>query len=192
MPAWITSLLRALTPVAMRPSRSRTSVSWPRSAHSRASARPTTPAPTMTVSMRSMRSLEEPAKCSRPRWLRQCGYNARSLPQGERAVAVVNYRIERGIAVVTLDNPPVNALSLAVREGLAAALAAAAQDPAVAAILITGSARAFSAGADLREIETGESLKAPLATDLQHLMEASAKPVVAAIEGLAPSSGCPR
>jgi 3-hydroxyacyl-CoA dehydrogenase len=104
-------------------------------------------------------------------------------------VAVVNYRIERGIAIVTLENPPVNALSLAVRRGLAAALTSAAQDPAVVATIIGGSTRAFSAGADINEIESGESLAPPLALELQGLMEAAAKPVIAAIEGTALGGG---
>jgi len=104
-------------------------------------------------------------------------------------VAVVNYRIERGIAIVTLENPPVNALSLAVRAGLAAALSRAAEDPGVAAIVLTGSTRAFCAGADITEIESGESLTPPLALQLQGLMEASLKPLVAAIEGSALGGG---
>jgi 3-hydroxyacyl-CoA dehydrogenase len=104
-------------------------------------------------------------------------------------VALVNYRIERGIAIVTLENPPVNALSLAVRRGIAAALGRAAEDPAVQAIVLTGSTRAFSAGADINEIESGEALEPPLALELQGLMEASSKPVVAAIEGTALGGG---
>ncbi len=104
-------------------------------------------------------------------------------------MAVVNYRIERGIAIVTLENPPVNALSLEVRRGLAAALAQAAQDPAVVGIVIAGSTRAFSAGADIREIVSGEALTPPLALELQGLMEASRTPVVAALEGLALGGG---
>ena len=104
-------------------------------------------------------------------------------------MAVVNYRIERGIAIVTLENPPVNALSLAVRAGLAAALSRAAEDPGVAAIVLTGSTRAFCAGADITEIESGESLTPPLALQLQGLMEASLKPLVAAIEGSALGGG---
>ena len=104
-------------------------------------------------------------------------------------MAVVNYRIERGIAIVTLENPPVNALSLAVRAGLAAALSRAAEDPGVAALVLTGSTRAFSAGADITEIESGESLAPPLALELQGLMEASLKPMVAAIEGSALGGG---
>jgi 3-hydroxyacyl-CoA dehydrogenase len=104
-------------------------------------------------------------------------------------VALVNYRIERGIAIVTLENPPVNALSLEVRRGIAAALGRAAEDPAVLAIVISGSTRAFSAGADINEIESGEALEPPLALELQGLMEASVKPVVAAIEGTALGGG---
>ena len=104
-------------------------------------------------------------------------------------MALVNYRIERGIAIVTLENPPVSALSLAVRRGIAAALGRAAEDPAVQAIVLTGSTRAFSAGADINEIESGEALEPPLALELQGLMEASSKPVVAAIEGTALGGG---
>ena len=104
-------------------------------------------------------------------------------------MALVNYRIERGIAIVTLENPPVNALSLEVRRGIAAALGRAAEDPAVLAIVISGSTRAFSAGADINEIESGEALEPPLALELQGLMEASVKPVVAAIEGTALGGG---
>ena len=104
-------------------------------------------------------------------------------------MALVNYRIERGIAIVTLENPPVNALSLEVRRGIAAALGRAAEDPAVLAIVISGSTRAFSAGADINEIESGEALEPPLALELQGLMEASVKPAVAAIEGTALGGG---
>ena len=58
-----------------------------------------------------------------------------------------------GVAIVTIDNPPVNALDLGVRTALAAALTRLAEDGAVAAVVITGTGRTFVAGADIRELE---------------------------------------
>jgi 3-hydroxyacyl-CoA dehydrogenase len=104
-------------------------------------------------------------------------------------VPVVNYRIERGMAVLSLEHPPVNALSQPVRAALAEGLKRAAADSAVAAVVLTGSGRAFSAGADLNEVISGAALEAPLAAELQALMEASAKPIVAALDGLALGGG---
>jgi 3-hydroxyacyl-CoA dehydrogenase len=104
-------------------------------------------------------------------------------------VAVVNYRVEHGCALLSLEHPPVNALSAAVRAGIAAGLERAAADAAVSAIIITGSAGCFSAGADIREIASGANLQAPRATDLQAQMEASTKPLIAAIEGVALGGG---
>ena len=88
-----------------------------------------------------------------------------------------------GVLVATLDNPPVNALSAAVRQGLAAAL-----DEAEAAglpLLLTG--RPFSAGADVTEF--GQTPVPPLLPDLLARIEASGVAVVAAIEGLALGGG---
>ena len=65
--------------------------------------------------------------------------------------ACTSYTIEDGIAVITSDNPPVNALSHAVRDGLMTALAAALADDTVQAIVITCAGRTFFAGADITE-----------------------------------------
>ena len=92
------------------------------------------------------------------------------------------------VAVICIDNPPVNALAQAVREGLLRELAAATSDDTVKAIVITGSGRAFSAGADITEFSTGRN--APFLFDVINTIEASAKPVVAAINGLALGGGC--
>ena len=104
-------------------------------------------------------------------------------------MAAVDYRVEQGVAVVTIDNPPVNALSQPVRAGLAAALARAAADDAVRGIVLTGERGSFSAGADINEIGSGAALSAPLAREIQAQLEASTKPVVAALEGLALGGG---
>jgi len=104
-------------------------------------------------------------------------------------VTGVSYRIEQGMAVLTLDNPPVNALSLPVRTQLAAALARASADAAVRGIVLTGAHDTFCAGADIAEVASGKALEAPLARDIQAQIEASTKPVVAAIQGLALGGG---
>ncbi|HEX8783484.1 MAG TPA: enoyl-CoA hydratase/isomerase family protein, partial [Steroidobacteraceae bacterium] len=97
----------------------------------------------------------------------------------------VNYRLEGAIAVLSIANPPVNALSLPVREGLMQGLVRAATDDAVEAIVVSGADGTFSSGADINEIASGAALTAPTLRDLQAQMEASRKPLVAAIDGIA-------
>ncbi|HZC85378.1 MAG TPA: 3-hydroxyacyl-CoA dehydrogenase NAD-binding domain-containing protein [Steroidobacteraceae bacterium] len=96
----------------------------------------------------------------------------------------VNYRLEGETAVLSIANPPMNALSLPVREGLMQGLVRAASDDAVAAIVVSGADGTFSSGADIKEIASGAALTAPTLRDLQAQMEASRKPLVAAIEGI--------
>jgi len=104
-------------------------------------------------------------------------------------VPVVNYRLDGEIAVLTISSPPVNALSLAVRAGLLQDLQRAAQDPAVTALVVSGSGGMFSGGADITEIASGAALTAPMISDVQAQIEASSKPIVAAITGSALGGG---
>ncbi len=104
-------------------------------------------------------------------------------------MAVVNYRVVSGVAQIEIDHPPVNALSRPVRAGLADALGRAAADPGVVALVLSGARGTFSAGADLHEVASGEALAPPLASELQAALEASSKPVVAALEGQALGGG---
>ena len=93
------------------------------------------------------------------------------------------------VGVIELDNPPVNALALGLRQGLAASLEAALADPSLAAIVMTGAGRMFCGGADLREFNTPASAQPPNTRDLRRLMERSTKPIVAAIHGSALGGG---
>jgi 3-hydroxyacyl-CoA dehydrogenase len=99
------------------------------------------------------------------------------------------YETRDGVAIVSLDNPPVNGLGLATRTGVVAGIDRAQQDPAVTAILITGAGRAFSAGADIREFNTPKAGQAPTLWTMLDVIESSAKPVVAAIHSLALGGG---
>jgi len=98
-------------------------------------------------------------------------------------------RVERGVAVVTLDNPPVNGLGLATRTQVAGALAAANADAGVRAVVITGANGLFSGGADIREFNTPKALTEPTLLTLIASIEGSAKPVVAAIDGTCMGGG---
>src|SRR5215467_8266007 len=120
----MTSLLRELMPLPKRSAASRISTSRPRSARARAVASPTTPAPITTTSTRSMR-----AKCKRS------PYNG--LPE-ETRVSAVHYRADGDVAVLEIANPPVNALSLPVREGLMEGLARAYADENIVAVVVCG------------------------------------------------------
>jgi 3-hydroxyacyl-CoA dehydrogenase len=91
------------------------------------------------------------------------------------------------IAVLTVDNPPVNALSHGVRLGLRDGLRQVAGDPASAAVVIVCAGRTFIAGADITEF--GKPPREPGLSEVLELIEASAKPVVAAIHGTALGGG---
>jgi 3-hydroxyacyl-CoA dehydrogenase len=99
----------------------------------------------------------------------------------------VDYRVDGDIALVTLRNPPVNALRHAVRAGVLDALGRVRADAALRAVVLAGSERAFSAGADITEF--GKPRTAPSLIDLIAAIEAMEKPVVAAIHGLALGGG---
>ncbi|GAB2721371.1 3-hydroxyacyl-CoA dehydrogenase NAD-binding domain-containing protein [Comamonas sediminis] len=101
--------------------------------------------------------------------------------------AVVNIAREGQVLVVTIQNPPVNALSQAVRQGLADAVAQARSDAQVQAILLVGSGKAFIAGADIREF--GKPAMPPSLPDVLVQLENSDKIVVAAIHGPALGGG---
>nr|WP_312987106.1 3-hydroxyacyl-CoA dehydrogenase NAD-binding domain-containing protein [Comamonas koreensis] len=101
--------------------------------------------------------------------------------------AVVDIAREGQVLVVTIQNPPVNALSQAVRQGLADAVAQARSDAQVQAILLVGSGKAFIAGADIREF--GKPAMPPSLPDVLVQLENSDKIVVAAIHGPALGGG---
>ncbi|MGB0407305.1 MAG: enoyl-CoA hydratase/isomerase family protein, partial [Pseudomonadales bacterium] len=99
----------------------------------------------------------------------------------------VHYSVDGELAVLRIDNPPVNPLSSGVRQGLFDGLTAALADDAVKAIVLYGEGRAFIAGADISEFG-GES-KGPGLHECLNLMEFGEKPVIAAINGTAFGGG---
>ncbi|UCE32246.1 MAG: enoyl-CoA hydratase/isomerase family protein, partial [Burkholderiales bacterium] len=99
------------------------------------------------------------------------------------------YEARGDVAVITMDNPPVNSLSHATRKGVLDALQRADGDPAIKAIVLTGGGRAFSGGAEIREFNTPAALAEPTLSDLIRAIEASGKPVVAAVHSIALGGG---
>ncbi len=94
-----------------------------------------------------------------------------------------------GIAVITLDNLPVNSLGHALRERIVQQLEGALADRAVRGIVLTGNEKAFSAGADVTEFGTPRQLQEPILRTVVERIEASSKPIVAAISGVALGGG---
>lgn len=93
----------------------------------------------------------------------------------------VSYEVEDGVAVLTIANPPVNALSWEVRRGLADGLEAALADPDVDVIVIIGEGNTLSVGADISEF--GAPFQNPGLPEVCNRIEASEKPVLAALHG---------
>ena len=94
---------------------------------------------------------------------------------------VVQAERDGEIAVVTLDSPPVNALSHALRSQALEAVRAADADVGVKAIVLIGAGRGFSGGADITEF--GKPPQSPSLHDLIDAIEGSSKPVIAALHG---------
>jgi len=101
----------------------------------------------------------------------------------------VHYDTRGPVAVLTLQNPPVNGLGHALRSGIVAALDRALADPAVTAVVLTGGEQQFSGGADVREFGTPKSSMSPHLPDVIRALENASKPVVAAIAGHALGGG---
>lgn len=107
-----------------------------------------------------------------------------------------HYQVQGDVAVITLDNPPVNGLGLSTRQGIADGMAKANADAAVKAIVITGAGKAFSGGADIKEFGKPTAMQEPNLNSVIGVLENSTKPVVAAIHttvmggGLELALGC--
>ncbi len=106
------------------------------------------------------------------------------MAEGER----VRFENADGIGVITIDNPPVNALSPGVPEGIVAGIERGNADPAIRAMVLLGAGRSFIAGADIRQF--GTNRPRPVAGRRPYdILDASAKPVIAAIHGYALGGG---
>ena len=99
------------------------------------------------------------------------------------------YKVQGDVAVITLNNPPVNGLGYDTRVGITNGLEKANADPAVKAIVLTGADKAFSGGADIREFGTAKATQEPNLLSVIRAVETSAKPVVAAIHTVCMGGG---
>jgi len=100
-----------------------------------------------------------------------------------------DYKVQGDIAVITLNNPPVNGLGLATRQGITEGLAKANADAAVKAIVLTGAGKAFSGGADIKEFGSPKAFQEPNLLSVILALENSYKPVVAAVHTVCMGGG---
>ena len=104
-------------------------------------------------------------------------------------MSATDYTTRDGVAIVTLQNPPVNGLSHALRTGIVKSIDRANADDSVRAIVLVGHGKGFSGGADITEFNTPKTLAEPNLGTVVDTVENNPKPVVAAIAGIALGGG---
>ena len=100
-----------------------------------------------------------------------------------------DYAVRGPVAVISLNNPPMNGLGHATRAAIADGVAKANADASVKAIVLTGTGKAFSSGADIKEFGSPKALQEPNLLSVISAIENSAKPVVAAVHSIAMGGG---
>ncbi|MDQ6916561.1 MAG: 3-hydroxyacyl-CoA dehydrogenase NAD-binding domain-containing protein [Pseudomonadota bacterium] len=100
-----------------------------------------------------------------------------------------NFQVHDTVAVIVLDNPPLNGLNHELRAGLVAGIDRASAAAGIEAVIIIGAGSAFSSGADIREFNTPKSAAEPTLRSVIGIVEANAKPVIAAIGGICMGGG---
>ena len=100
-----------------------------------------------------------------------------------------SYSVRDGVAVISMNNPPVNGLGSVLRPGIMDGIKKAGADPAVKALVIIGSAKAFSGGADIREFNTAKMNVPPSLPEINDAQDGCPKPMIAAIGGFALGGG---
>ena len=98
-------------------------------------------------------------------------------------------QMKDGIAVITVDNPPVNSMSHAARKGIVDGMEQALADASVKAIVLTGKGKSFCAGAEIKEFNTPAAYAEPSLATVIDVIENASKPVVAAINGTTMGGG---
>jgi len=104
-------------------------------------------------------------------------------------MSTATYEPRAAVAVITMNSPPVNGLGFELRRGIAEGLARAEADANVKAVVLIGSPRAFSGGADIREFGSPSASAEPTLNTVIRMLESAGKPVVAAIGGACMGGG---
>ena len=123
-------------------------------------------------------------RCAKSGWKSRRG----SKPRGASIIGT-RYELQGTVAVVTLDDPPVNCLGFDVRKGIVEGIERARADASVEAIVLIGAGNTFSAGADIREFNTPKATAEPALRTVIRIVEESSKPVTAAIGGICVGGG---
>lgn len=97
--------------------------------------------------------------------------------------------LQNNLAIITINNPPVNGLGHATRTAIAEHLRAAETNPSIIAIILTGAGKAFSGGADIKEFGTDKTFAQPSLPTLIEQMDVCSKPIIAAINGVCMGGG---